>query len=250
MHRTVEETADALSDLNRRWTDKGQVILSVCPPFTALSTAAKILSSGAIRLGAQTLHWERKGAFTGEISPSMLKELSVQYVIVGHSERRALFHEDGPTVAKKFATALENDLKPILCVGETEAEREGGRHKEIVEGQIRETLESARAPKNFAIAYEPVWAIGTGKTATAEDVQLMHGHIRNVLRECGVAADLVPILYGGSVKAANCGQLFSRRDVDGALVGGASLQNDEFLAIAARAAELVGSKKRNGQIES
>ncbi|MDR0678970.1 MAG: triose-phosphate isomerase [Puniceicoccales bacterium] len=250
MHRTARETAEALSHLAQRWSGARGVTLAICPPFTALTAAAKILSNGPIRLGAQNLHWEEEGAFTGEISSAMLRDLSVEYVIVGHSERRALFHEDGPTVAKKFAAAVTHGLKPILCVGETEAERESDEQKEIVKRQIREALRAAEAPENFTIAYEPIWAIGTGRTATAEDVQLMHGHIRNVLRECGVAADRIPILYGGSVKAANCTQLLNRPDVDGALVGGASLRNDEFLAIAGLAAELAKREEGVEQIES
>jgi triosephosphate isomerase len=242
MHRTVSETVEALLELTQRWKGAEGVKVVICPPFTAILIAAKTVAGSEIRLGAQNLHWAPEGAFTGEVSPVMLQELAVDYVIVGHSERRILFQEDGPAVAKKFAAALENGLLPILCVGENGAEREAGRQGQIVEEQIREVLTPLKEPGKFAIAYEPVWAIGTGKTAEPEDVQRMHGHIRTILGKCGVAAGQVPILYGGSVNASNSASLLSQRDVDGALVGGASLRNDEFLAIAGQAAQLAGRK--------
>jgi triosephosphate isomerase len=216
-----------------------QVTVVVCPPFPALPIAAPVLEKSPIQLGAQNMCWARDGAFTGEVSPSMLRDLYVTHVILGHSERRGHFHETLEQVADKVRAALGNGLIPILCVGETLKEREAGRQNETVELQLISAvdgIEEAQA-KQLVIAYEPVWAIGTGRTATPALAQEMHSLLRRLLakRFGGEAARRVRILYGGSVRAGNALELFRQPDIDGGLVGGASLDANEFLAIVAHA---------------
>ena len=214
--------------------DYGVVDVSVHPPFTDLRSVQTVLESDdiPIALGAQNCHWEEKGAFTGEISPAFLPKLDVQYVIVGHSERRELFGETDDTVNKKVKAVLKYAMTPIMCVGETLDEREAGVTHDKVALQVREGLKGLKAEQVGAmvIAYEPIWAIGTGKTATSDDAQAVCKMIRETVAESfkADAAAAVRIQYGGSVKASNAKELMGQKDIDGALVGGASLDPDEF----------------------
>ncbi|MBI2934822.1 MAG: triose-phosphate isomerase [Chloroflexi bacterium] len=206
----------------------------VCPPFISLFPLKELVKDSSVKLGAQDVYFQEKGAFTGEISPSMLKELC-QYVIIGHSERRAYFGETDEIVNKKVQAALKAGLNPIMCVGETLEVRERGKAEELVSGQVRQGLAGMKATDGGAlvIAYEPVWAIGTGRAATGDDAGRMIGLIRRTV--AGVfgpaAAENVRIQYGGSVTAANIGEFINRAEIDGALVGGASLKADEFVSI-------------------
>ncbi len=217
--------------------DFNEVDVSVHPPFTDIRSVQTIIEADRLSflLGAQHCHFEEKGAFTGEVAPSFLSKLSVKYVICGHSERREIFGETDDTVAKKVRAILANDMTPIVCVGETLAEREAGQTSDKVLGQVRAALSPLNADQvaSLVVAYEPIWAIGTGRTATAEDAQETCGLIR---REVAVlsgaeAASSVRVQYGGSVKAANIAELMAQPDIDGALVGGASLDPDEFARI-------------------
>ena len=217
--------------------DFDNVEVVVCPPFTSLRTIQTLIDSDRYEfgLGAQNMHWESEGAFTGEVAPPMLQSLDVDYVIIGHSERRELFGETDEGVNKKAKAAFANGLLPIICCGETDAEREAGSTEQKVERQVRAALDGLK-PDNAAravIAYEPIWAIGTGKTATPEDAQNTISYIRKVVAQASgedVAAAM-RILYGGSVKSGNAAALMSQSDIDGALVGGASLEASEFAAI-------------------
>lgn len=217
--------------------DYSKVEVSVHPPFTDLRTVGTAIESDRMKfsMGAQNCHFEDKGAFTGEVSPSMLAKLNVQYVIVGHSERRELFGETDETVNAKVKAVIAAGMTPILCCGETQTEREAGEAEGKVDGQIRAGLAKVTAEQVGAmvIAYEPIWAIGTGLTATPEDAQTMCAHIRKVVAEVAGAdaAAKVRIQYGGSVKPGNAQELMSQPDIDGALVGGASLDPDEFAKI-------------------
>jgi triosephosphate isomerase len=207
----------------------------VCPPFTGLAAAVNASLGTEIAVAAQNVFWEEQGAFTGEIAPSMLTALGVRWVIIGHSERRQLFGETDQAVARKVRAALDSGLHPIVCVGETEEEREAGLTEERLAGQVAKGLAEVRTSEapGLVLAYEPVWAIGTGKTATSDIAQDAIQFIRACVAEAlgGEAAQFVRILYGGSVKADNIGDLMTRRDIDGALVGGASLDVDSFAAI-------------------
>ena len=207
----------------------------VCPPFTALGALAPLLAGTAIALGAQTMHYADKGAFTGEISPLMLRELGCTYVILGHSERRQLFGETDALINRKALVALDHGLRPIVCVGEVKAERDNGRAEEVVVQQLRGSLNNLKPAqlRDLVIAYEPVWAIGTGDTATPADAQAMHATIRRVLTELSddATAQSIRIQYGGSVKPDNVDELMSQPDIDGALVGGASLKASDFARI-------------------
>ncbi|HEY6451104.1 MAG TPA: triose-phosphate isomerase [Steroidobacteraceae bacterium] len=210
----------------------------ICPPFVYLAEIARLLRGTAASLGAQDVCADAHGAHTGEISAAMLKDVGCRYVIVGHSERRGLYGEDDELVARKFGAAISHDLIPILCLGELLPEREGGHTQDVVARQL-DAVVALNGIGGFAhavIAYEPVWAIGTGRTASPEQAQEVHGFIRTRLgqQDAKIAAAL-PILYGGSVKAGNARELFSQRDVDGGLIGGASLKADEFLSIVAAA---------------
>jgi triosephosphate isomerase (TIM) len=214
------------------------VDIVVCPPFTALRTVVETAGAYSIRTGAQNMHEEDAGAFTGEVSARMLLELGVEAVVLGHSERRRYFAETDAALVRKVPKALEAGLLPILCVGETEAEREAGETERKLRQQVQADLadvEVARLP-DVVIAYEPIWAIGTGKTATPAQAQAAIGFVRALVGDRdSAAANHVRILYGGSVDAGNAAELLGQEDIDGALVGGASLQPDSFLAIAAAA---------------
>jgi triosephosphate isomerase len=234
MHKTIAEAvaltdalAAGLADLP---ADRHVII---CPTFTALASVAARPHAG-IAIGAQNVYPEAQGAFTGEIAPGMLKEIGCQYVIIGHSERRQLFGETDAMVARKAAAVLDAGMTPIVCVGETRSERESGQAEQVVLGQVNAGLSAlSNRLAEIVIAYEPVWAIGTGLTATAADAQAMHAAIRGELRRMGGnQAEKVVIQYGGSVKPDNVDELMSQPDIDGALVGGAALVADSFIRIA------------------
>ena len=210
------------------------VNIIVCPPFTHLQSVIETLKGANVAVGAQDCATESKGAYTGEVSAQMIAALGCEYVILGHSERRQYYGETSETLNKKMECAFENNLKPIYCVGENLEEREAGRHFEVVKAQIEEVVFNLTAEQfaQLVIAYEPVWAIGTGKTATAEQAEEIHAYIREVLRsKFGAAADECSILYGGSCKPSNAGEIFSKENVDGGLIGGAALKAEDFLAI-------------------
>jgi triosephosphate isomerase len=210
------------------------VEIVLAPPFTALAAVSAALRGGAVKLAAQNLHWETEGAFTGEISVSMLRDLDCRYVIVGHSERRRLFGESDAIVAKKVGAALSAGLRPILCVGETLGERRRGRTNGVIARQLRVALKglSKGAIKKITVAYEPVWAIGTGKNATPEQIAAVHRFVWELLqRRAGRGARACRILYGGSVRPDNAAELATLPEVDGVLVGGASLKVDAFASI-------------------
>jgi len=208
----------------------GAIILA--PPFTALFSVGEIIKGSNVSLAAQNMHFEDKGAFTGEIAPVMLQDTGCAYVIIGHSERRKYFHEQDHDVNLKVKKALAAGLTPIMCVGETDEEREKGITKDVVGRQVKQGLNGVENIENVVIAYEPVWAIGTGKVATTAQAQEVHAFIRDILKEIyGNEAEKVCILYGGSVTQDNIGDLIAMNDIDGALVGGASLKADGFLGI-------------------
>lgn len=235
MNKNVTEAKSLTEGLKSELGDIEDVDIVLCPGFTNLPEVAKVIKGTNIALGAQNLHWEDSGAYTGEISAVMLKSLGCQYVIIGHSERRAYFGETNKTVNKKLKAALLHNLLPIVCVGETLAERESEQTFKVVKDHIYGAFKgvSKQQLKRIAIAYEPVWAIGTGKTATADQAQEVHAFIRKLLRELydETVASAIRIQYGGSVKADNASELLAKEDIDGALVGGASLKVDSFVKI-------------------
>ena len=210
------------------------VTLIVCPPFTHITSVIESVAGSNVEVGAQDCAAEVKGAYTGEVAASMIAALGCKYVILGHSERRQYYGETSETLNKKLARAYENNLTPIYCVGENLEEREAERHFDVVKAQIEEVVFNLTEEqfKNLVIAYEPVWAIGTGKTATADQAQEIHAYIREVLRsKFGAAAEECPSLYGGSCKPSNAGEIFAKADVDGGLIGGAALKAEDFLGI-------------------
>jgi len=237
MYKTNSEAVDLVKNLINLVCDANNVEVVVCPPFTALESISELLTSGQtnVGLGAQNMHWEDEGAYTGEISPLMLKELKVKYVIIGHSERRAYFNEDDESVNRKVKAAFSHDLNPIVCVGESLEERENGMTQKVVQRQIFEGLKdlSADDAKSLVVAYEPIWAIGTGKSATAQDANDVIRHIRAVIGSMfgPEFAKELRIQYGGSVKPENVSELMDEPDIDGALVGGASLDAASFAKI-------------------
>ncbi|HTT94409.1 MAG TPA: triose-phosphate isomerase [Solirubrobacterales bacterium] len=232
MNKTIAEAAEFVDALLPRIAATQHDVV-VCPPFTALQEVVERRRGTAVRVAAQTMHFEESGAFTGEISAPMLVELDVEAVVLGHSERRQFFGETDAALAKKVPAALAADLEPILCVGESEEARDAGQTEEVLERQLQADLAevSDADVAKVVIAYEPIWAIGTGKVATAEQAQEACAFIRDVLRARGAAADEVRILYGGSVKPGNAAELLALPDVDGALVGGAALVAEDFAAI-------------------
>jgi triosephosphate isomerase (TIM) len=219
MYKTASETAEFCRELRDSLGEPEGLDVAVCPPFTGLAPAVQTLADTEIAVAAQNVHWEREGAYTGEISAPMLVELGVYGTIVGHSERRQYFGETDETVGLRATAALEAGLWVIACIGESEEERERGDTEDV----LRRQLVALESRDDLVIAYEPVWAIGTGKTATPELAQEAHAFIKAILD--------VPVLYGGSVKPENAGELLAQPDVDGALVGGASLEVDSFVAI-------------------
>jgi triosephosphate isomerase len=238
MHHTNPEAIRVARDLLAEPLGGGTVELALCPAFPALSEVGLVLSGSRVALGAQDLHWERSGAFTGEVSAAMLRAVGCRYAIAGHSERRRLFGDTSETAARKAVAALGEGMVPILCVGETLEEREAGRTEAVLEAQLSPLL--ARVPSvqggELVLAYEPVWAIGTGRNATPEQAREAHAWLRaRLARAWGGAAERVRILYGGSVTPENAASLLRQPGVDGALVGGASLEAAS-LALIARAA--------------
>jgi triosephosphate isomerase len=235
MHGTRAETERLLSALKAQVTNLVDREVVVAPPFTALETASRLLTGTPFRLAAQDLHWEVQGAFTGEVAGPMLKELGCSYVILGHSERRQYFAETDEQIARKVKAAQRDGLVPIVCVGEVLEERERGETLSVIGRQIRGGLQGQEnaALAAMVVAYEPVWAIGTGRTATPDQAQEVHAAIRATLTEIAdqSTAEAVRILYGGSVKPDNIDGLMAQADIDGALVGGASLQADSFARI-------------------
>jgi triosephosphate isomerase len=235
MHKTIAETAALVRELRAALGDvAGKVQVAVAPPFTSLAAAVEAARGSTIEVAAQDVHWEKQGAFTGEVSAAMLADVGCQHGIVGHSERRQLFGETDEAVRKKVGALLAASVRPIVCVGETLAEREAGRTVEVVDRQVRQGLAGISVEElgRITIAYEPVWAIGTGKTASAAQAQEVHAAIREMLRDIGApVADQIRVQYGGSVKPDNAAELMAQPDVDGALVGGASLKAADFVAI-------------------
>lgn len=235
MNKTIGEAVDLVKSLKDKVADVTDVEIVVAPPFTALSAVAEAIKGTNIKLSAQDMYWEKSGAFTGEISPLMLKDVGCQYVIIGHSERRQFFAETNETVNKKVKSAHEHSLIPIMCVGEKLEEREKGITKEVVKDHVVNGLAGLTDEQMLStvIAYEPVWAIGTGKTATPEQAQEVHEYIRSLIADIysSSIADSVIIQYGGSVKPDNIAQLMAKKDIDGGLIGGASLDADSFAKI-------------------
>jgi triosephosphate isomerase len=234
MHGGLSDNATLLSAVREGAGNLHSTQVAVCVPFPYLFQAQHVLSGSRAQWGAQTVSQYVKGAHTGEVSAAMLREFGCTYVIVGHSERRSLYHEDDDAVAARFGAAREAGLVPILCIGESLAQREAGVTESIVAGQLAVVLErfGVGAFDLAVIAYEPVWAIGTGRTASPEQAQAVHAFLRNRVAQADPAvAQRVRILYGGSVKASNAAQLFAMDDIDGGLIGGASLAADEFMAI-------------------
>jgi len=232
MNKTVAEALDLVKGLKRELANIKEVDIVICPPFTALSDVSKAVLNTNLRLGAQNMSEHNFGAYTGEIAAGMLKEFSVRYVILGHSERREYQKESDELIAKKAVAAHAASLKPIVCVGETLADRETGRTELVLGTQLRESLAglSAEQMEETIVAYEPVWAIGTGKNATSQQAQDAHAFVRKQLAAMfdGTVARRVRIQYGGSVKPSNTRELMSQPEVDGALVGGASLEDRGF----------------------
>ena len=235
MFKTGPEAEATARHLAKLVGDDATVDIMIAPPFTALAAVSGVVEDTPIALGAQNLYWEAEGAFTGEISPGMLKAAGCTYALIGHSERRQYFGESDDGVNRKTHAALESAIIPVVCIGETESEREAGQTFSVLDKQIRLGLEgvSLRGPRDLVVAYEPVWAIGTGKTATKDQAQEAHAFIREQLAKA-LGSDLalgIRILYGGSVKPDNVKELMAMPDIDGALVGGASLKPEIFAEI-------------------
>ncbi len=235
MNKTISEACELVNALKEKLADVTDVEIVVAPPFTALWAVAEVIKGSNIKLSAQDMHWEKSGAYTGEVSPLMLKDVGCEYVIIGHSERRMYFAETNETVNKKVKSAHEYSIKPIVCVGERLDEREAGITNDIVKDHVVNGLAGLTAEQMLAtvIAYEPVWAIGTGKTATPEQAQEVHKFIRELLVDMysPEVAEQVRIQYGGSVKPDNIAQLIAEPDIDGGLIGGASLDAESFTKI-------------------
>jgi triosephosphate isomerase len=238
MYKTVHEAVAFVKEFRNAIKNVHDVEIVIAPPFTALRPVVDAAHASAIGVAAQNLHWEREGAFTGEVSAAMIKEAGAEYVIIGHSERRRLFGETDHGVNRKLTAALAAQLTPIVCIGETLEERERNETNAILDRQIKEGLDGLSADQigGLVIAYEPVWAIGTGRNATAAQAQDAHAHIRARIRQWfgGTPADQCHVIYGGSVKPDNVRELASMADVDGALVGGASLDVRSFVEIVTR----------------
>jgi len=232
MNTTVSEAVSLVNEMKRELEEIGGVDKLICPPFVSLYTVSGLIKNSSIKLGAQNLYFEDKGAYTGEVSPLMLSGLC-EFVIIGHSERRQYFNETGEIVNKKIKAALASDLKPILCVGEKLEENEDGKTEEVVTRQLKSALIGIDNTADLIIAYEPVWAIGTGKAATTQQANDTIGLIRRTISELynKEEAEKLRILYGGSVNSGNTTELMQQPEIDGALVGGASLKAEEFISI-------------------
>ncbi len=248
MFKTVEEAVQLVEGIKAGVYRISDCMIVVCPPFTALSAVSEILKGSPIDLGAQNMHPETEGAYTGEISPVMLKEVRCRYVVLGHSERRQYFKETDDFINQKVKTALKYSLIPIVCIGETLEERDAKRHFEVVKRQFEHSLADITKEEitKTVIAYEPVWAIGTGKTASPEQAEQMHSYVRRLLNE-KFGQDIgtkIWIIYGGSVKPDNIALLMAKPNVDGALVGGASLKAEVFTQIISNALECEAGVKK------
>lgn len=234
MNNTNKEALQLVESIKEISLNK-DVEAVLCVPFTALQEVKKLIVDTDIKLGAQNMHWEESGAYTGEISPLMLKEIGIDYCIIGHSERRQYYNETDETVNNKLKSSLTHGISPIICVGETLEEREANKEKEIVKIQIIKAFEGINADdiKNIVIAYEPIWAIGTGRTASSDDANAMCAFIRDTIGEIYSEEEknIIRIQYGGSVKPSNVKELMEKSDIDGALVGGASLKADDFVKL-------------------
>jgi triosephosphate isomerase len=236
MHKDLSESQNLISKLTIELSKEDvKCDIIICPPFTSLSEAAALVKNTKVKLGAQNMHFEDKGAFTGEVSATMLKSVGCEYVILGHSERRAIFNESDEMINKKIKKALDSGLRPIFCIGETLQQRESGKMNDVIKRQVTEGLQhiSKGEMEKVIIAYEPVWAIGTGVTAAPHQAQEVHVYVRQLTSDIfgeDTAENLI-IQYGGSVKPGNAGELLSQSDIDGALVGGACLEADSFLKI-------------------
>ncbi len=232
MHKTIKEAVEFVNEVKDKVSNT-DVEAVICAPFIALKDLKEATKGTNIKVGAQNMHFEEKGAFTGEVSPLMLKEIEIDYVVIGHSERRQYFNETNETVNKKVLKALEYRIKPILCVGETLEEREGEKTKNIVKVQVEKALENVAKEKvaDVVIAYEPIWAIGTGKTASSKDANDVIAYIREVVKGLygEEYSEEIRIQYGGSVKPSNVEEIMNEEDIDGALVGGASLQPNDYI---------------------
>jgi len=235
LNKNLQEALALATGLKRRLAEEDGADLAVCPPFVYLADVVDVFRDTNVAVGAQDCYWEESGAFTGEVAPGMLKDIGCDYTIIGHSERRQFFGETDETVNQKIGAALAPGLKPIVCVGESLEQREAGTTNQIVETQLTGGLQGLTADEaaRLTLAYEPIWAIGTGRTATPEQANEVHTFIRQWLRDRfdGDAADAIRIQYGGSVKPGNAATLMAQPEIDGALVGGASLDADSFAAI-------------------
>jgi triosephosphate isomerase len=235
MNKTSADGVALVNDIVAAIGKQTEVDVVVCPPFTAIESVGRKLEGSEVKLGAQNMHFEASGAFTGEVSAPMLRAIFANYVILGHSERRTLFGETDELVNKKVLSALKNQLKPIFCVGETLAERESGSTLKVVQTQVERGLEGVNKDHaaSVVVAYEPVWAIGTGKVATTEQAQEVHAYIRGLLTKLFTepVAQKVRILYGGSMKPANAPELLAQKDIDGGLIGGAALESRSFVEL-------------------
>jgi triosephosphate isomerase len=242
MNKTPADGVALVRDIVAAVGKQTEVDIVVCPPFTGLESAGKALEGSEVKLGAQNMHFEASGAFTGEVSAPMLRSIFATHVILGHSERRSIFGETDSIVNKKVLAALKNQLRPIFCVGETLLERESGATLKVVQAQIENGLEgvSKEQAQSLVVAYEPVWAIGTGKVATTEQAQEVHAFIRGLLTKLFTepVAQKVRILYGGSMKPSNAPELLAQKDIDGGLIGGAALEARSFVELVTAAAAI------------
>ena len=241
MNKTISEAKDLVSSLKEKVADIENVEVGVCPPAIDLQAVKEEAAGSNVKVGAQNMHWEESGAFTGDISPVMIKELGLEYIIIGHSERREYYNETDEQVNKKVHAAFEHGIKPIICVGESLEERKANETRDKVEKQVKAALKglNQKQVSQTVIAYEPLWAIGTGESATAKQANQVISYIRDVIEEEYLdAADDVRIQYGGSVKPYNIEEFMAESDIDGALVGGASLEAESFAAIARKTSEM------------
>ncbi|MCD6162164.1 MAG: triose-phosphate isomerase [candidate division Zixibacteria bacterium] len=240
MNTTADEAIKLAGDIAKEIPGLShQTDFLICPPFVWLNTVAGIVKNTDVKLGAQNMYWEDKGAYTGEISPAMIKSAGCEYVILGHSERRQYFGETDQTINKKLNKAIESSLIPVVCLGESLDIRESGKTNDVITEQFKECFRGFTQYDGIILAYEPVWAIGTGKTATPEQAQEVHKLLRDLLKSQTDGYNKVRLLYGGSVKPGNAGELIIKEDIDGFLVGGASLKAADFIGIAKAAAPQV-----------
>lgn len=232
MNKDINESVSLTRRIMLNTNGIKKVDILICPPFTSLAPVHDTIKDSNVKLGAQNMYYEDEGAFTGEISAKFLKSAGCEFVIIGHSERRKYFNESDDDVNRKIKQALRYDLTPIVCVGETLKERESGETENIIEREVSGALKDQNNKDKIIFAYEPIWAIGTGKTAKPEDANEIHKTIRNIIKtEFGVDENAIRILYGGSVKPANAESLMSQNDIDGSLIGGASLEAKSFVEI-------------------